>query len=528
MTQQHVEVTEAVPIDPNQVGQGFAEASLVDEIDERKSPATSWPQIHVPRTLASRLVAGVVALVLVVVSVTGLATYLALKHSLFQRLDQQLESTAHNSGQIRSLILGTMPNTATLHGPQGVWISVLYSDGSVALTSSSPDVKTIQASAQVRSGLARSGDHPRSVTTSDGVSLRVTSIANVYENTTTGQQLVIVVGLNENEVHDTLRSLLLLELAIGAVGVLLAAGLTIWGVRVGLGPLQRVTRTAQEVTAELLADGSGLDRRVPETESATEVGQLATSFNTMLDTVQTEFTARRESEERMRQFLADASHELRTPLTSIRGYAELARMQKAREASGGIATTSAGDDDMLGRIETEGTRMSRLVEDLLILARGDDPANTIEHNVVDIDGVVEDAVLDLRLGHPERSITADIQPGLAVLGDRDQLLRLIRNLTGNAAVHTDPAGPIRVTSQREGDTVVIQVIDAGPGLPPDEAAHVFERFWRADQARTRVRGGSGLGMAIVAQIVAAHDGRAYFDSSVGKGSTVTVILPALG
>ena len=172
--------------------------------------------------------------------------------------------------------------------------------------------------------------------------------------------------------------------------------------------------------------------------------------------------------------------------------------------------------------------MSRLVEDLLILARGDDPANTIENDLVDIDGVVEDAVLDLRLGHPDRLITADIQPGLAVLGDRDQLLRLIRNLTGNAAVHTDAAGPIRVTSQREGDTVVIQVIDAGPGLPPDEAAHVFERFWRADQARTRVRGGSGLGMAIVAQIVAAHGGRAYFDSSVARGSTVTVILPALG
>ena len=403
---------------------------------------------------------------------------------------------------------------------------MLYADGSVAMTSKSEDVRPIQVASGVRSALAGSGDHPRSVTTTDGVSLRVTSIANAYEDAN-GRPLVIVVGLNENEVHDTLRSLFLLELAIGAVGVLMAAGLTIWGARVGLGPLQRVTRTAQEVTAELSSDGSGLDRRVPETESATEVGQLAMSFNAMLDTVQTEFTARRMSEERMRQFLADASHELRTPLTSIRGYAELARMQRARAGSGG-ATGVADDDDTLARIETEGTRMSRLVEDLLILARGDDPANTIEHDVVDLDGVVEDAVLDLRLGHPDRTVTSDIQPGLAVLGDRDQLLRLVRNLTGNAAVHTDPAGPIRVTSHREGDTVVIQVIDAGPGLPPDEAEHVFERFWRADQARTRVRGGSGLGMAIVAQIVAAHDGRAYFDSGVTTGSTVTVVLPALG
>jgi two-component system OmpR family sensor kinase len=171
--------------------------------------------------------------------------------------------------------------------------------------------------------------------------------------------------------------------------------------------------------------------------------------------------------------------------------------------------------------------MSRLVEDLLILARGDDPNNSPEREMVELDEVVEDAITDLRLGYPDRTVTTDIQPGLRVVGDRDQLLRLVRNLTGNAAVHTDAQGPIRVTAQRDAGWVVVQVIDAGPGLPPQDAAHVFERFWRADRARTRVRGGSGLGMAIVAQIVAAHGGRAFFDSSAVGGSTVTVVLPAV-
>ncbi|MCW2529567.1 MAG: Two-component system, OmpR family, sensor kinase, partial [Pseudonocardiales bacterium] len=335
------------------------------------------------------------------------------------------------------------------------------------------------------------------------------------------ESLVFVVGLSTDEINRTMERLVVLELVIGAGAVLLALGATTWGVRTSLGPLKRVTRTAQEVTAELSPEGAGLDRRVPESSRTTEVGQLATSFNTMLDTVETEFRARRDSEERMRQFLADASHELRTPLTSIRGYAELERMQQARRGA------DPSDGDAIGRIEAEGTRMSRLVEDLLTLARGDDAANdgVIDRSAVDVGDLVGDVVAGVRAANPGRSISAHVDPGLTVQADRDQIMRLVRNLATNAAVHTDPQGAIRVEGHREGANVVLQVIDEGPGLPPDEAAHVFERFWRADKARTRVRGGSGLGMAIVAQIVEAHGGNVYFDSSVEHGSTVTVVLP---
>jgi two-component system OmpR family sensor kinase len=277
------------------------------------------------------------------------------------------------------------------------------------------------------------------------------------------------------------------------------------------------------VAHELSPNGAGLDRRVPEGDNATEVGQLAQSFNTMLAAVETQFAARIESEQRMRQFLADASHELRTPLTSIRGYAELARMQRA--AGNGAAPD--GDADNLDRIESEGTRMSRLVDDLLLLARGDDGTSAARADEpVDLAAVLEDVVSTARVGHPDRPVELHLTELPAVLGDRDQLLRAVRNLVTNAAVHTAVGRAIRVTGNTDGHEIVVTVADGGPGLPPEEAAHVFERFWRADKARTRARGGTGLGMSIVDAIVRSHGGTVRFDSDVARGSIVTIRLPA--
>jgi two-component system, OmpR family, sensor kinase len=260
---------------------------------------------------------------------------------------------------------------------------------------------------------------------------------------------------------------------------------------------------------------------VPAGEPDTEVGQLAESMNTLLAAVEEQFAARVASEQRMRQFLADASHELRTPLTSIRGYAELARMQQA----GGVETDYPGS---LRRIESEGTRMSRLVDDLLTLARNDHPDGadgSTPREPVDVADLVHDAVDGARAGYPDRPITVSAAAGLTVIGDHDALLRVVRNLVTNAAVHTRDGGPVAVTAARDGEDVLVQVRDSGPGLPPEETAHVFERFWRADKARSRASGGSGLGLAIVASIVAAHGGTVSFASSVEAGSTVSVRLP---
>jgi len=482
-------------------------------------------RVGVLRTLTGRLVCGVVGLVTLLVVLIGFATYSALAPFLTARLDDQLASVAQTSNINRYLDYALRPSTAP-PGAQNVWFAGLSDDGTVLVTVPNDLlIHPLTLSAGDRRTLAEHPNKMRTVTTTDGIDLRVTSVGAQFSNTSVDQGLgadvvpgVLVVGLSTHDVQDTLHRLLLLEVAIGAAAVALAAALTMWGVRAGLRPLHRVTRTAQEVTAELGPDGSGLDRRVPDADPSTEVGQVASSMNTLLQAVESEFAARLRSEERMRQFLADASHELRTPLTSIRGYAELARMR---------AQPTDAPDDSMRRIEVEGTRMSRLVEDLLVLARGDQ-GTVLRREPVEVDQLLSEAARAVRAAHPERELTVLDSGGLVVTGDRDQLLRVLINLTTNAAAHTQN-GPIRLEAvggrTQQGPAVALSVIDAGPGLTPDEASHVFERFWRADKARSRAKGGSGLGMAIVAQIVQAHGGQVRFDSSVEGGTTVTVTLP---
>lgn len=475
------------------------------------------------RSLTSRLVAGVVALVVVIVTAVAGTTYYALSSFLSDRLDQQVLSAADPSG---SSGIGS----GTRNGSQPVWSAVLLPSGQYLPNLTELGTQPMKLSAAQYLQLVQSAARSlQTVTTQDGRELRVAStgltrleIFNGRGQPPTELTGIVLVGMSTREEDRTLRHLVFLEVIIGFSAITLAYIVTSWGVRRGLRNLYQVTGTAQEVAAELSPEGTGLDRRVPVTEPGTEVGQLAESMNTLLAAVETQFAARLESEQRMRQFLADASHELRTPLTSIRGYAELARMQRA---------AGNADADNLDRIESEGTRMSRLVDDLLLLARGDNDqirVNPLE--LVDVGDLLDDAVAGSRAAYPDRSIDMELTSTPPVLGDRDQLLRVVRNLITNAAVHTEAARPILVRGfadqfgGRPG--AVITVADGGPGLPPEQAAHVFERFWRADKARTRARGGTGLGLSIVAAIVAAHGGTVHFDSSVESGSTVTLWLPA--
>jgi two-component system, OmpR family, sensor kinase len=476
------------------------------------------------RSLTSRLVTGVVALVIVLVTLIGGCTWYSLRSFLGTRLDQQLQSTA--SGSLRSLFSG-LPEPGTTVRAQDVWAVALSPSGGFYAYPSIGGVKPMRLSASDRKAVANLEDSQiATVTTVEGEQLRVTTRqAAVLTTTGAEAKAVAVVGLSTDEEHRTLRRLVSLEVIIGASAVLLAFVATSWGVQRGLRNLYRVTGTAQEVAAELSPEGAGLDRRVPVVEEGTEVGQLAESMNTLLAAVETQFKARVESEQRMRQFLADASHELRTPLTSIRGYAELARMH--RTAQGETVETPHADN--LDRIESEGTRMSRLVDDLLLLARGDADGSTRleQREPVDLADVIDDAVSGARASFPDRPLEVEIGELPAVLGDRDQLLRVVRNLITNSAVHTAARRPIQVRGFADDGGAVVTVADGGPGLPPEQAAHVFERFWRADKARTRARGGSGLGLSIVAAIVRAHGGTVRFDSSVESGSTVTVWLPTI-
>jgi|SRR5829696_634148 len=474
-------------------------------------------------SLRTRLVAVAVALVALAVVATSAATYAALHTYLFGRIDGQVADLAAHSEPALCAPRGGPGEAAS--SQQAPYAAAVTAAGQVASVACDPAGYRLARQLPLSAGDARkltglsAPTRPRTVDGTDGRHYRVIGLpyhgsSESGEAREVGQDLTLVVGLSTSEAEATLARLLGLELAIGAIAVVGTGVLGAAGVRLGLRPLDRVTRTARTVAAELGPDGSGLDRRVPEADPHTEVGQLAEAVNTMLGAVEQEYAARYESEQRMRRFLADASHELRTPLTSLRGYAELVRLRGGLDEAAG---------DSLRRIETEGTRMGRLVDDLLTLARAD-RGILAERAPVDVAEVVTDSVAGLRAAHPERPVMVRAAGPLRVLGDRDQLVQVIGNVLANAAVHA--GGPIDVSADRQNGEVVVRVADGGPGLPPEQAAHVFDRFWRADAARTRVRGGSGLGLSIVQALVAEHGGRVAFESDPAAGSTVTLHLPA--
>ncbi|MHA3703033.1 sensor histidine kinase [Jatrophihabitans sp. YIM 134969] len=504
----------------------------VEELQQRPPREPLFVRVG-PRSLISRLVSGVVVLVTVLVLAIGASTFFLLKAFLYDQLRTQVTGLAGSNGNSFNCQQATgcqfgyeaaqSEDEARLQSPLVEWVALYDPSQSQVIKASSenPSLKIMSITGAQAAKVIRS-DGPVALTTGDGVRLEVFAApARIQPG------IYVVTGLSTREVDRTLGRLLTLEISIGAGAIAVALLASYFGVTFGLRPLRRVTSTAQEVTAELSPTGGGLERRVPiEPNTDTEVGQLATSVNTLLGAVEAQFAARVRSEDRMREFLADASHELRTPLTSIRGFAELSRMQRRQSAlQAGLDPATAAEDDALDRIESEGTRMSKLVDDLLLLARSDH-GSTPARDRVDVAEMVGDVVESARAAYPDRPVDAEVPADLAVLGDRDQLLRAVRNLVTNAAVHTAPGGPILVRAHADGEQVVIEVADSGPGLEPDQAAHVFDRFWRADKARTRARGGSGLGMSIVATIVEQHQGVVRFDSTPETGSTVTIVLPA--
>jgi two-component system OmpR family sensor kinase len=326
-----------------------------------------------------------------------------------------------------------------------------------------------------------------------------------------GEGGMTVVALPLTEVTQQLnRLLLVLGLVIaGVLGALAVASLFL--VRLGLRPLDRMAATADAIAA------GDLSRRVSPATEKTEVGRLGLALNAMLARLERAFAAQRASEERLRRFLADASHELRTPLASIRGYAELFRI--------GAARAPAETDKAMLRIEQESARMGVLVEDLLTLARLDELREPVRGHV-DLAALARDAVDDARAIAPDRAIDVRAEGAATLDADPHQLRQVLGNLLRNALVHTPPGTPVEVGVGREDGTVRLEVRDHGPGLPTDDADVLFERFWRAEGGRERGKGGAGLGLAIVAGIVAAHDGRVEAHNAPDGCASFVVHLPA--
>jgi two-component system OmpR family sensor kinase len=218
----------------------------------------------------------------------------------------------------------------------------------------------------------------------------------------------------------------------------------------------------------------------------------------------------------LRQFVADASHELRTPLTTVRGYADLHR-------AGGLAKP-ADVAQAMDRIGSESRRMGALVDDLLLLARLDQ-GRPLREDEVDLSGLVDDAVNDFKAVEPHRPVKTSLKSDLTVIGDEDRLRQLVGNLMTNVRVHTPPDSPVEVSLIQVGESAILQVADHGPGIDPEHAEHVFDRFYRADTGRARDRGGSGLGLAIAASVALAHGGSLEHSMTDGGGATFTLTLP---
>lgn len=319
-----------------------------------------------------------------------------------------------------------------------------------------------------------------------------------------------VVAIPIQSLDATLSRLTAVDLLVSAVVLAVLALAGYFVVRIGMRPLGGI-----EETAEAIAAGD-FSRRVERDDDRTEVGRLGASLNEMLAQIDGAFTEQRASEDRLRQFLADASHELRTPITSIRGYSELFRR--------GASARPADLASSMRRIEDEATRMGVLVDDLLLLARLDQ-GRPLEQNSVDLSVIAKEAAQQAEVVAPGLVITFRATAPVVVIGDEQRLRQVVTNLIRNATEHTPQGTGIDVSVEAVGGRARLVVHDEGPGVPEAHRERIFERFYRADASRARESGGAGLGLSIVASIAAAHGGRALLEADGRPGATFVVEIP---
>jgi two-component system OmpR family sensor kinase len=512
----------------------------------KRSRGVRLRQLYRGTPLRVKLVAAVLLLVVIALAGSGAAARATMNNYLVDRVDTQLKAAAdpivQHSGAGRRDGGGDADGDA--HGdklPSAYVVEETSASGAVISGPTSnlvdpgeplPDLPQLTGA---RSKAAGTRTFTVDAVRGDG-QWRVLAMPFTMSDGSTG---TVLIAQSLGDVRNTVDRLTVLMLVIGAAAVIIIAGVGYLMVRASLRPLRAVEHTAAQIAA------GDLSHRVPDADTRTEVGQLASALNTMLGRIETAFAERaaseqaartseermrhseaaaRRSEDRMRSFIADASHELRTPLTTIRGFAELYRQ-------------GAVDDHdirgLMGRIEGEAERMGLLVEDLLLLARLDQE-RPLARDPVDLLALAGDAVLNVQAAAPDRTIRLDVgstDPPPVVVGDAARLRQVLDNLLTNAVKHTPAGTTVIVTvgtavNARTGRSVVrLTVADEGPGLSKDAAARVFERFYRADSARSRSDGGTGLGLAIVAALVSGHGGTVDVESEPGAGACFRVELP---
>ncbi|MEU8249262.1 HAMP domain-containing sensor histidine kinase [Nonomuraea sp. NPDC048916] len=468
-----------------------------------------------------RLVSVTLLLVTLAITLTGLFAVRLLRGYLVERVDEQLRAA---SMPWRG---APPPEPAPGARPQrffGLFHQVLVdSRGTVVRTfaeSTSTDIPNLPRLTAAE--VSRRAGRPFTVesVSADGPSWRVVAMP-------VRGDFGRVVAINLGDVDATVSQLLLIVAGGGGATLVVLGCACHWLVRRSLRPLGEIARTARDIA------GGDLSRRVPLWAGTTEVGKLGRALNGMLGRIEVAVhereaaaeaarqsaTAARRSEELMRRFMADASHELRTPLTSIRGFAELYRLGEEKDLEEAVR--------LLSRIEGQAARMGLLVEDMLLLARLDQ-RRALETRPVDLLSLAATTVIDAQTLVPDRVIELVRLDGgegpVLVTGDEPRLGQVLGNLVNNVLTHTPPGTPFQVRVGVLDGRVVAEVADEGPGFPPEVAERVFERFYRADPARST--GGSGLGLSIVAKLVEAHGGVITASAEPGKGAAFRVTLPA--
>ena len=465
------------------------------------------------RSLRVQLTIVIVVLLSLGIVILSVIATTALRGFWFDRVDEQL---AGGMGPFATASVRPPPDVAVENQgprpPSSFYLTFIYADGRapVVLSTSASDAGPAPAVPAVSELPGLQGQPFIVGSVASGPEWRVLVKPLV------GDEGWAVAAVSMADMQATMRQLILLQVLVGLAVVIIAGGVGYVIVRRSLRPLDDMADAAKQITA------GDLSVRAAEDDAASaEVHELSTAFNTMVTRIEDSFAAEQESEsqaraseERMRQFVADAGHELRTPLTSIRGYAELIEQGAADDPSVALA-----------RIQDEARRMGELVDDLQLLARLDEDRQL---DLVDLDlgQVVGEAVASAKTVEPDREFIIDcVNEAAVVRGDSRRLRQVMDNLLSNAVRYSVREAPIAVGIDGSDHWVLIRVTDRGVGLTEDECSRVFERLYRTDDARTRVRGGSGLGLAIVLSIVEAHGGEVFVASEIGVGSTFGFTLP---
>jgi signal transduction histidine kinase len=454
-------------------------------------------------SLRARLLAGLIAVTAVFLVIMGTVSAFVISGHLQAQFDDSLLAAV---GETPAQLKASPAYAVAGVGPRGTVVP--YGNGSPYTSQLTTGLRAIPL-AQIRQRVGAHTVFPVPGTTLAAAGRRVRPASGI--------SAILLIAQPRGRVAAGVRSLVIAELITGcALLAVLAAGGR-WLIGRGLAPLNQMATTARRITTR-----GDLTARMPDPGDHAEVGSLADAINTMLDRIQQAFSARLHSEQKVRQFAADASHELRTPLTTIRGYAEL------------YGQGALGPDQVpnaMRRIDEESQRMSRLVAELLELARLD-RTSSLNLTETDLAVLVRDAAADASAVEPGRPVQAEAPDRLVVLADEPRIRQVLANLLANAREHTPPGTPVALRLSPVGGGALIEVADAGPGMQPEDAARAFDRFHRgardkhAGQHAGRAENGSGLGLSIVQAIAAAHNGHADLVSAPGLGTRVRVWLPA--